>query len=281
MSASKTPKSSKSKERVVDFTVTADGHEQRLFTVRETAKDDLILTLKRGELAGGLPRSGGSDDGVPSLIKQSRYSIHPSNASPTGNLIHYHYDGRHSEQFKGRFWSDAIKSHGGFAPITQVWVPDVRSTTFDAPVRTKPDRVSLGQFEPDHFRLRYMPLVSAPDRAFVVPSDENLNMTSVVFRQFRLTILWNYVPFPSDVHGLHLGWESVRDADTLGVDYWSEHFQIVLFNHYAQEGVSRLLAPAFPGHKWLNRSSRHGRVAPFKASLNLIDIGQGPLFRDD
>lgn len=274
----KSPSSGRPKDRVVDVTIVADGQEKRLFTVREKTKDDLIVVLKRGALAGGTPRSGRADDGVPSLIKQSRYTIHPSNASPTGNLINYHYDGKHRETFNGRFWTDAIKLHDGFAPVTQVWVPDVRSPTFDPSARKAPERVSLGIYEPDHFRLRYMVLISAPGRAFAMPKGENINETSIVFRRFRLTILWNYVPFPSDAQGQHLGWESVRDADTMGVEYWTEDFQVLAYDYFAQEGVRRLLQPIYAGHVWLNRSSRHGRLKPYVGALKLHQIGKGPLF---
>ncbi|MGB7408249.1 MAG: hypothetical protein WA908_07050 [Pontixanthobacter sp.] len=143
---------------MADVTIFAAGQEKRLFTVRETPNDDLIVTLKRGALAGGIPtRIGHADNSVPSLIKQSRYTIHPSDAAPTGNLINYHYDGKHGETFNGRFWTDAIKARNGFAPVTQVWVADVRaegwSTEFTSArflrrSRRAKDRHARGSFAP-------------------------------------------------------------------------------------------------------------------------------------
>lgn len=274
------PKASKArssvrKERVVDFLIEAEGRRKRILTVRESKKDDLLVTMKRGALAGGHPRSGGREAGAPDLIRESRYTIHPSLRSIDGNQINYHYAGRGGEQFKGVFWTDAMKKKGGFAPITMVWVADVRSPTFDPPMRRPTHAVDLGAYEPEHFRLRYLLVASAPDRAFEVPPGENVNAADFEFNRFRLTLLWNFAPFPSDARGLITGWESVRDPDTGGLDYWSEPFITLFFNHTAQQGVAELLEPIYANHEWLRRSSRHGLLRNYAAALQAREAGAG------
>jgi len=73
----------------IQFTVTQNGIERRLFTVRETPKDEIIITPTR---AKGVP-SGSNDDAIfgGELIPYDnlQFTIHTSDDSPVMNLVHY------------------------------------------------------------------------------------------------------------------------------------------------------------------------------------------------
>ncbi|MBC6983149.1 hypothetical protein [Caulobacter sp. 17J80-11] len=257
------------KDHEVLFTIDALGRPRQFLRAIERTNGDLVLIPRKGEF--GFDVNSGTGDEIVKVARQEegRYSVHASDASPH-RINTIKFTSRRGGRINTRVYTtDALKQRDGFAPVFYVVTPDLAAGRFDLPPNVG-KTISIGGYDPTFAHVRYMAMVSNPNRAF---DREKLalgeSVVDYVFRRFRLTLLWTFSPFPTGRLGLHVGWEN-NSLPTSDMPIGTESFMSSAFVYFSLHANTVALAPRFGAeHPWLALSSRHGYRAPFLQALAL------------
>lgn len=194
------------------------GGTKLLFSLTESKKSgDVILKLPRdskvvtGKTLDELIRGPSHDEYI--ATDGEHVSLHCSPKSPDVNAIKKTYrTGPEGES--SMHLTTAIKGGGGFAFVTFRACGALDRDRFSH-VLTPQDFV-LCDFSDQKDWLRFMVLVSHPDAIFQQEMDHPSNCESLLFCQFRITILWSFINTPSPPHSLNFHLQTTAETGPTG-----------------------------------------------------------------
>jgi len=194
------------------FTFEINGVARNLFTTYEQNDGTVILNLlpkgspfhRRFECESSMTIMDTpirAQAGV--AVKQSRYSIHPSDESQNDvNLIKLTHTYENGEEFTSVHFTAGIKQTNMFAPIITRRFDDVRSMCYDiAPSKTK--RVKLDDSEP-LFTSVVGVFVGPSGRRFDCSVQDDFQFKHVEFTRFTFMFMWSFILLaPRRGHDIH------------------------------------------------------------------------------
>jgi hypothetical protein len=238
--------------------IAVDGRQRELFRILEKANGGLTLILKHAALY--IHHRKPDSDPLPEMSFQ-RYSIHPSNEDPNGNLIHHSF-GHQLASSETHYWTDAVKRKQGFALLFARHCPTLAVDRY----LLKPERraaiLDLGSYDPNKFILCYAVFISHPEIEFATFYADWFRYDQVRFGKFRLVILITFLSLPSSDYGFLVHSRSSKFADDKGAEFAAalaeelhghdESWCISRFAYHLQEMKGRLEAryPIIPGDEW-------------------------------
>ena len=167
------------------YTAEVQGVERPILSVRQTGKGDLVLGLWGGPFANIQPERR-------PRIQVQRVSVHPSPASPDGNLLKFTTELKDGRRASHHHFTRAIKTSDRFAFLLMRYCCDLSLLDAAKPSENV-DRFCIGPSDPERFTLVFSVFVSSPDREFLEVDLEDASIHSQVFGEFRLTLVWTYV----------------------------------------------------------------------------------------
>lgn len=175
------------------FTIKTQDGARTLLGVTVRPKGDLILSLYPA--ASYRPTGVLPSESDPDIVEQ-RYSIHPSHNSADGvNVIKQTLALSVGEPIETFNYTKAIKNKDGFTHIFSRRPAGFVGTRYDVPKDGVP-QIQLTMVNTTKYTLCYSVYVSHQDIIFRTrPHD--CNIFQKVFGDFRLVIVWSFMPFPA------------------------------------------------------------------------------------
>jgi hypothetical protein len=172
-------------------TILADGKRCAVFSAEVTTRGDLLIFLPTGGRYIDLDGNETQLDG--GVIKQQRYSVHPSPSMPDMNMIKHTVEAN-DKIFTTEHFTRALKINSCFAMIL---LRIARPTIPELKEKPKGRVHTLNPFEPSSFSLYYCILVSQAERTFTYDTAAYFNIFDLVAGDFRVTVLYGFLSVPA------------------------------------------------------------------------------------
>lgn len=172
-------------------TIDACGQPRSVCVLEENPKGDLYIRLRSGRQVGFPPNA--------TRLRQSRFSIHPSDESPNFSTI------KHTVELQGQpitttvAITDAVKKKTGFATIFSRRCSAMGEARYD--VSSNLTNLSIGSFNPREQTPIMHVLVGAPDVTFHSPSG-GIDVYTFLSNRFQLVVCVDYLPYPANASEL-------------------------------------------------------------------------------
>lgn len=177
----------------VRFAISVDDQLRELFSVRETSKDDLIITIK--------PSLEANFGDLHSTVNERRYTVHPSRNSDNITINEHVTLGADSKIYS----YSHIKPRRGRClwPVAATICQSLRLDRHNLKGRKNDTIIDLGSYDPDLGTLFYLIIIDT----LRVPLDlDRIPVKTVVqdFRSFRMIVGYGFMCLPS----IHLGYST-------------------------------------------------------------------------
>lgn len=195
------------------FTITVNGSQRVLLSVREQNNGRLIVTMqgagnKTRDL--GIPaQDAGLTDRHNVRIAHQKFSIHPSALSLTHNQLHFHQVSGDGTKLDGYHVTKAISS-GRFAPLLMKRYSALLDPCYD--LKKGSNAVNLGKYDVSWFNLILCVLVARNDCIFTEKSYD-VSIAQHKFRDFRLILLTSFFIMPANDFSMVNGFLTVRPEE--------------------------------------------------------------------
>jgi len=191
-----------SKKFDLRVTVSANGQERVLFSVKDPPNGEMLISRKAPDTLrpNGLnPNAIPAVHGILPRVKEQRYSIHPSKESSDSNQLKATTTLASGKKIERYHVTKVIKTGHRYAPLFVQRCPKLDSVNYS---KSNPglQELSFGCYDPQHFTLCFGVFLAARDNEFpsCTPSlGDPVNVVQHQFRAVRLILMWNFLSLPS------------------------------------------------------------------------------------
>jgi hypothetical protein len=173
------------------FSAKVKGAERALFSVKERPSGDITIIVKHSLFNTAYAYEPSTEN---DRVVEEHFSVHCSPKSQRVNALKYTKFLRGDRRIVVRNYTEGIKIHKQFATMFIRRTGDLSDDRYIIP-KTKSRVISTGEFDPQYFQLTFLVLVSANGRRFVNFFPGNKNFLQVDFKDFSLTLIWQYFAF--------------------------------------------------------------------------------------
>lgn len=174
------------------ITITDRGNLRRLMEITESKKDGSVYIKNNSGMQEGIPPNH-------KLIKEERYSIHPSDESPLySTILNHHYFVDDTQGPTALHYTNAIKLKAGFTPVVHIRYPDFITPQYEIG-KIKKDTVviNFGEVDASAEFLYVSIFVGHPETEFPLPEYCEFTKFEIITNRFRLVFLVSVINLPA------------------------------------------------------------------------------------
>ncbi|WP_024929472.1 hypothetical protein [Methylophilus sp. OH31] len=201
--------------------VEVKGKQRQILSFTEKKTGDVYIRLYSG-LQVGLPPNN-------KVIRQHRYSIHPSNQSQTYSMLKRTLEFVDEDSWTSSALTNAIKTNSGFFPVTIIRFDNLEAACYDLNVESAD--LIVPSFDPETQTLLMGLFVGNVDTPF--PQHKDISVAQICFKSVRVVLMFLRVTLPAGVFG------RISDSKTFPPDSVNDQIArsnlIQLMNGYTVE----------------------------------------------
>ncbi|WP_375207012.1 hypothetical protein [Hyphococcus sp.] len=174
-------------EKKTQFTISQNGVPRRIFAIKETNKDELILLPTRNRGYHVSEPSSPSFSGPLELYDNNQLTIHTCDDSPVMNLINYKKQKKGAGPIK-RIPTNALKLREEFFPAYYYATGNISPPLYDPNPKVE-NTICLGDFDPRLFTHCHAVFLSSQSKQFPDHSDRQYNVVSINIGNYRVHVV--------------------------------------------------------------------------------------------